>query len=146
MLTLCDEGQEEGRRALDVPGQVPVLPAVQPLPVIAKIGGTEVLDSIDNLEPNAWKDPAVKAAFDAYLRARTKKGYILQGTPGLNHIESQTAWNRGEGRCSSRTAPGWRTSSEADHAEPDFEMAVGRPRPASTSDKMPFGTLWASRR
>ena len=83
-----------------------------------------VLDAIDNLEPNAWKNPAVKAAFEAYYELY-KKGYILKGTPGLDHIESQTAWN--EGKALFIPNGSW-VENEAKKTTPkDFKMAVAAP-------------------
>ena len=57
--------------------------------------------------PNAWKDPAVKAAFEAYYEL-FKKGYILKGTPGLTTSSRRPSGPRAR-RCSSRTVRGWRT-------------------------------------
>jgi N-acetylglucosamine transport system substrate-binding protein len=110
-------------------------------PFIAKIGGPETLIAIDNLEPNAWKHPAVKAAFEAYYELY-KKGYILKGSPGLTHIESQTAWNQGKALFIPNGS--W-VENEAKKTTPEnFHMAVSAPSSLDSSDKMPFGTIWAS--
>lgn len=80
MLALCAKAKKKGVAGWTYPGKYPYYLPFSLYPFIAKIGGREVLDKIDNLEPNAWKDPAVKAAFEAYYELY-KKGYILQGTP-----------------------------------------------------------------
>ena len=110
-------------------------------PFIGKIGGREVLDKIDNLEPNAWKDPAVKAAFEAYYELY-KKGYILKGTPGLDHIQSQTAWAKGKALFIPNGS--WVENESAKVIPADFQLTVGAPTGLDSSDKMPFGTIWAS--
>ncbi len=60
-----------------------------------KHGGHEVIKKIDSLEPNAWMHPSIKLAAEALLELRSK-GFILPGTDGLDHIQSQTAWSQGK--------------------------------------------------
>ncbi|WP_421106350.1 N-acetylglucosamine/diacetylchitobiose ABC transporter substrate-binding protein [Streptomyces sp. NEAU-S77] len=141
MLKVCEKAKKKGVAGWTYPGKFPYYLPFSLYPFIAKIGGRDVLDSIDNLEPNAWKNPAVKAAFEAYYELY-KKGYILRGTPGLTHIESQTAWN--EGKALFIPNGSW-VENEAKKTTPkDFQMAVGAPSSLDKSDKLPFGTLWAS--
>ncbi len=141
MLKVCEKAKKKGIAGWTYPGKYPYYLPFSLYPFIAKIGGREVLDSIDNLEPNAWKHPAVKAAFEAYYELY-KKGYILKGTPGLTHIESQTAWNQGKALFIPNGS--W-VENEAKKTTPkDFQMAVAAPSSLDKSDKMPFGTLWAS--
>ncbi len=141
MLGVCEKAKKKGIAGWTYPGKYPYYLPFSLYPFIAKIGGRKVLDSIDNLEPNAWKHPAVKAAFEAYYELY-KKGYILKGTPGLTHIESQTAWNQGKALFIPNGS--W-VENEAKKTTPkDFQMAVGAPSSLDKSDKMPFGTLWAS--
>ncbi|MGP3947657.1 N-acetylglucosamine/diacetylchitobiose ABC transporter substrate-binding protein [Streptomyces sp. 7N604] len=141
MLTVCAKAKKKGIAGWTYAGKHPYYIPFSLYPFIGKIGGREVLDAIDNLEPNAWKHPAVKAAFEAYYELY-KKGYILKGTPGLDHIESQTAWN--EGKALFIPNGSW-VENEASKTTPkDFEMRVAAPSSLDSSDKMPFGTLWAS--
>ncbi|MGO4427572.1 extracellular solute-binding protein, partial [Streptomyces sp. MCAF7] len=92
MLKLCEKAKKKDIAGWTYPGKFPYYMPFSLYPFIAKIGGPETLIAIDNLEPNAWKHPAVKAAFEAYYELYNK-GYILKGSPGLTHIASQTAWN-----------------------------------------------------
>ena len=125
MLAVCAKAKKKGIAGWTYAGQVPVLHRPSSLyPFIAKIGGREVLDAIDNLEPNAWKDPAVKAAFEAYYELY-KKGYILKGTPGLTTSSRRPRGPRAR-RCSSPTVPGWRTRPQKTTPK-DFRMAVAAP-------------------
>lgn len=141
MLKVCEAAKKKGIAGWTYAGKYPYYLPFSLYPFIAKIGGVEVLRRIDNLEPNAWKDPAVKAAFEAYYELY-KKGYILQGTPGLTHIESQTAWN--EGKALFLPNGSWVENESKKTTPADFGMAVGAPSGLDKSDKLPFGTLWAS--
>lgn len=141
MMKVCAAAKKKGIAGWTYPGKFPYYWPFSLYPFIAKIGGKEVLDSIDNLEPNAWKHPAVKSAFEAYYEL-VKKDYILKGSPGLTHIEAQTAWNQNKALF---MANGSWVENEAKKTTPkDFEMRVSAPSGLDSSDKMPFGTLWAS--
>ncbi|MEV6792118.1 N-acetylglucosamine/diacetylchitobiose ABC transporter substrate-binding protein [Streptomyces sp. NPDC051320] len=141
MISVCAKAKKKGIAGWTYAGKYPYYIPFSLYPFIGKIGGREVLDKIDNLEPNAWKDPAVKAGFDAYYEL-FKKGYILKGTPGMDHIQSQTAWTGGKALFIPNGS--W-VENEASKTTPkDFQMKVGAPSSLDSSDKLPFGTLWAS--
>ncbi|MEU5716746.1 N-acetylglucosamine/diacetylchitobiose ABC transporter substrate-binding protein [Streptomyces sp. NPDC020403] len=141
MLALCAKAKKKGIAGWTYPGKYPYYLPFSLYPFIGKIGGREVLDKIDNLEPNAWKDPAVKAAFEAYYEL-FQKGYILKGTPGLTHIQSQTEWTKGKALFIPNGS--WVENEAAPTTPDDFKMMVGAPSSLDASDKMPFGTIWAS--
>lgn len=108
MLAVCEKAKKKGMAGWTYAGKYPYYLPFSLYPMIGKVGGVEVLDAIDNLEPNAWKNPAVKACFEAYYELY-KKGYILKGTPAWTTSSRRPRGPRAR-RCSSRTAPGWRTS------------------------------------
>ncbi|MFC9625435.1 MULTISPECIES: N-acetylglucosamine/diacetylchitobiose ABC transporter substrate-binding protein [Streptomyces] len=141
MLALCAKAKKKGIAGWTYAGKYPYYLPFSLYPFIAKIGGREVLDKIDNLEPNAWNDPAVKAAFEAYYELY-KKGYILKGTPGLTHIQSQTEWTKGKALFIPNGS--WVENEAAPTTPKDFKMMVAPPSSLDSSDKMPFGTIWAS--
>lgn len=141
MLALCAKAKKKGIAGWTYPGKYPYYLPFSLYPFIAKIGGREVLDKIDNLEPNAWMDPAVKAAFEAYYELY-QKGYILKGTPGLTHIQSQTEWTKGKALFIPNGS--WVENEAAPTTPKDFKMMVAPPSGLDSSDKMPFGTIWAS--
>ncbi|WP_405610311.1 N-acetylglucosamine/diacetylchitobiose ABC transporter substrate-binding protein [Streptomyces sp. NBC_01511] len=141
MLALCAKAKKQGIAGWTYAGKHPYYLPFSLSPLIAKIGGVEVIDKIDNLEPNAWKDPAVKTALEAYYELY-KKGYILKGTPGLDHIQSQTAWTKGKALFIPNGS--WVENEAAKTMPADFNLAVGAPSSMDASDKLPFGTLWAS--
>ncbi|KPI10491.1 carbohydrate ABC transporter [Actinobacteria bacterium OK074] len=141
MLAVCAKAKKKGMAGWTYAGKYPYYLPFSLYPMIGKVGGREVLDAIDNLEPNAWKAPAVKACFEAYYELY-KKGYVLKGTPGLDHIQSQTAW--AEGKALFIPNGSWVENESANVIPADFELAVSAPSGIDSSDKLPFGTIWAS--
>ncbi|MYZ07729.1 carbohydrate ABC transporter, N-acetylglucosamine/diacetylchitobiose-binding protein [Streptomyces sp. SID2999] len=141
MLKVCAKAKKKGIAGWTYAGKYPYYLPFSLYPMIAKVGGREVLDAIDNLEPNAWKHPAVKACFEAYYEL-FQKGYILRGTPGLDHIQSQTAWAKGKALFIPNGS--WVENESANVIPADFNLAVSAPSGLDSSDKMPFGTIWAS--
>ncbi|MFA3876067.1 N-acetylglucosamine/diacetylchitobiose ABC transporter substrate-binding protein [Streptomyces sp. MMCC 100] len=141
MLAVCAKAKKKGMAGWTYAGKYPYYIPFSMSPMIAKVGGREVIDAIDNLEPNAWKDPAVKTVFEAWYELY-KKGYILKGTPGLDHIQSQTAWAKGDALFIPNGS--WVENESAKVIPADFDLAVSAPPGIDDSDKMPFGTIWAS--
>ncbi|NED92576.1 carbohydrate ABC transporter, N-acetylglucosamine/diacetylchitobiose-binding protein, partial [Streptomyces sp. SID11233] len=71
-----------------------------------------------------------------------KKGYVLKGTPGLDHIQSQTEWTQGHALFIPNGS--WVENEAAKTTPKDFQMKVAAPSSLDSSDALPFGTLWAS--
>ncbi len=96
MLTLCEQIKKDGKASpWTYQGKYPYyIWGIVTNMLIYYAGGDALLMKLDNLEPNAWSDPAVKRAIDD-LYALWDKGYILKGTAGLTHTESQTEWLKG---------------------------------------------------
>jgi len=62
--------------------------------LIYKKGGVQAMVDIDNLVDGAWGNSAVVDSLkEMYMLA--ENGYILEGTEGLNHTESQAEWLKG---------------------------------------------------
>lgn len=141
MLAVCAKAKRQGIAGWTYAGQYPYYLNFTLYPFIAKIGGPEVLRAIDNLEPNAWRHDAVRAAFAAYHELRAK-GYILEGTPGMTHEESQDEWNAY--RALFLPNGSWVENETKKNTPADFGMAVGPPTGLDSSDAMPFETLWAA--
>jgi len=141
MLAVCEKARKKGMAGWTYAGKYPYYLPFSLYPMIGKVGGREVLDAIDNLEPNAWRHPAVKACFEAYYELY-KKGYVLKGTPGLDHIQSQTAW--AEGKALFIPNGSWVENESAKVIPADFGVSVSAPSGLDSSDKLPFGTIWAS--
>ncbi len=91
-LDLCEEIKKAGIAPLAHQGKYPGYIGDTVLDLAVKHGGQEVIKAIDNLEPNAWKHPSMKLAAEALLELKGK-GYIMQGTEGLDHTQAQTRWS-----------------------------------------------------
>ncbi|MCX2968629.1 MULTISPECIES: N-acetylglucosamine/diacetylchitobiose ABC transporter substrate-binding protein [Streptomyces] len=140
MLAVCAKAKRQGIAGWTYAGKHPYYFSFTMYPFIAKIGGADVLRDIDNLEPGAWKHDAVRAAFEAYHELYAK-GYVLEGTPGIDHIQSQTQWTKGNALFLPNGS--W-VENEAKSTTPkDFRMTVAPPTGLDSSDAMPFETVWA---
>lgn len=110
-------------------------------PVIStaiKLGGIEVAKNIDNLEPNAWKSDAMKQSVEAWHQI-VKDGFILPGTPGLDHVQSQTEWCRGKAALIS--CGSWLENEQKAVTPAGFNMAVAPTPSLSSADKLPFEAI-----
>ena len=93
--------------------------------LMSKAAGTSAIIAIDNLEPNAWKNPDIlRATQDLY--ALWDKGYIMEGTAGLTHTESQAEWLNG--KAAFLPCGTWLENEMKDQTPADFKMtAAGIP-------------------
>jgi N-acetylglucosamine transport system substrate-binding protein len=110
-------------------------------PVIAtaiKFGGLDVALKIDNLQPNAWKSDAMKAAADAWHQI-VKDGYILPGSAGLDHVQSQTEWCNGKAALIS--CGSWLENEQKKVTPAGFNMSVAPTPSLGSSDKLPFEAI-----
>lgn len=104
---------------------------------VYKNGGFDATKMIDNLEPNAWKQDAVKNTLDAFYEL-AQKGYIMKGTEGLTHTESQAAWLQGKAvfiPCGT-----WLENEMKGLIPNGFDMVVNQ-TPSLAGDKLPFTAL-----
>jgi N-acetylglucosamine transport system substrate-binding protein len=62
--------------------------------LIFKKGGVQPMVDIDNLVDGAWENAAVVDSIKE-MYALAENGYIMEGTEGLNHTESQAEWLKG---------------------------------------------------
>jgi len=110
-------------------------------PVIAtaiKFGGKEVALAIDNLEPNAWTSDAMKTAADAWYQI-VKDRYILDGSPGLDHVQSQTAWC--QGKAAFISCGSWLESEQKAVTPAGFNMTIAPTPSLGAGDKLPFEAI-----
>ncbi|MEU7869444.1 N-acetylglucosamine/diacetylchitobiose ABC transporter substrate-binding protein [Dactylosporangium sp. NPDC049140] len=138
MIALCKTIKAAGISPWTYQGKHPRYMSWPILSAAAKMAGQDILVAIDNLEPNAWKHEAILAAADAYSQLAVD-GYIMPGSEGLDHIQSQTEWCKGKAvfiSCGS-----WLESEQKAVTPPDFQMTVAPTSSLSTSDKLPFEAL-----
>ncbi|GAA2670150.1 N-acetylglucosamine/diacetylchitobiose ABC transporter substrate-binding protein [Streptomyces lunalinharesii] len=141
MISLCAEIKKAGIAPWTYPGKYPYYVHFNVFAQIAKIGGLDKWIAIDNLEPGAWtSNDAVKQVIGHYEELAAK-GYFLEGSQGLTHIQSQTAWTRGKAAFIPNGS--WVENEAAPTTPADFDMAVGPLFNGGTGDKMPHGTLRA---
>lgn len=136
--TLCEKIKKSGRCApFTYAGKHPFYIYETILTLSAKIGGADVLKNIDNLADGAWKAEPVAKAAGAFADIGAK--YLLQGTEGLDHIQTQTAHNKYE--VAMLPCGSWLENEQKDTTPADFGYAMF-PLPSFTgSDALPYGTL-----
>jgi N-acetylglucosamine transport system substrate-binding protein len=96
MLTLCEQIKKDGKASpWTYQGKYPYyIWGIVLNMLIYYSAGTSALVQLDNLEPKAWSNPDILRAVED-LYQLWDKGYILPGTAGLTHTESQTEWLKG---------------------------------------------------
>ncbi|MFC9242824.1 N-acetylglucosamine/diacetylchitobiose ABC transporter substrate-binding protein [Streptomyces sp. NPDC057136] len=141
MVATCAEIKKAGIAPWTYAGKFPYYVHFNLFAQIAKIGGMPGWIEIDNLEPNAWaKNDAVKVVVEHYEELAAKK-YFLEGSQGLTHIQSQTAWNKGKAVFIPNGS--WVENEAASTTPKDFGMAVGALFDGGADDKMPAASLRA---
>lgn len=147
MLDVCKKAKAEGIAGWTYAGQYPRYASMTMLPQFAQVGGYEVLKNIDNLEPNAWKQDAVRTVFEAYEEL-VAKDYILKGSNQMSHTKSQQRW--AEGKAVFIPNGSWLENESKEYIQDDkyfpqgFKIAVKAAPSITSSDAMPFGTLYAT--
>ncbi|MFF0173905.1 N-acetylglucosamine/diacetylchitobiose ABC transporter substrate-binding protein [Micromonospora profundi] len=110
-------------------------------PVIAtaiKLGGPSVATAIDNLEPNAWMSESMRTAADAWHQI-VKDKFILEGSPGLDHKQSQTAWC--QGKAAFISCGSWLESEQKDVTPAGFNMTIAPTPSLGSGDKLPYEAI-----
>nr|PZN43265.1 MAG: carbohydrate ABC transporter, N-acetylglucosamine/diacetylchitobiose-binding protein [Actinomycetota bacterium] len=137
-LALCETIKKSGKCApFTYAGKHPFYIYETILTLAAKIGGPDVLRNIDNLEDGAWKAEPVLTAATAFAEVGAK--YLMQGTTGLDHIQTQTAHNKYQ--VAMLPNGSWLENEQKDTTPPDFGYAVFPLPSFSENDAMPYGTL-----
>jgi N-acetylglucosamine transport system substrate-binding protein len=138
-IALCKQIKTAGIAPWTYPGKN--APRYMSWPIIStaiKFGGKDVAMAIDNLEPNAWTSDAMKAAADAWYQI-VKDGYILPGSAGLDHIQSQTEWSKG--KVAFVSCGSWLENEQKNVTPAGFNMAVAPTPSLGTGDKLPFAAV-----
>ncbi|GIH91815.1 N-acetylglucosamine/diacetylchitobiose ABC transporter substrate-binding protein [Planobispora siamensis] len=135
---LCEEIKKAGEMApFTYAGRHPYYIYEAILTLAAKIGGKDVLKNIDNLEDGAWTAEPVKQAAGAFAEIGAK--YLMQGTAGLDHVQTQTAQNKGQ--VAMLPCGSWLENEQKDTTPADFGYAMFALPGFTSSDAMPYGTL-----
>ncbi|MGW5680531.1 N-acetylglucosamine/diacetylchitobiose ABC transporter substrate-binding protein [Nonomuraea sp. NPDC003754] len=136
---LCETIKKSGKAApFTFAGKYPFYIYETILTLAAKIGGGDVLKRIDNLEPGAWTAEPVKQAAKAFADLQP---YLLPGTAGLDHVQTQTAHNKYQ--VAMLPCGSWLENEQKDATPSDFGYAMFPLPDFSPSDALPYGTLHA---
>ncbi|MDN5820010.1 MAG: N-acetylglucosamine/diacetylchitobiose ABC transporter substrate-binding protein, partial [Brachybacterium sp.] len=104
------------------------------LSMAIKEGGLDVQKNLDRLEPDAFEQDSVVAAYAA-IEDAVKAGYFLSGGAGIKHTEAQAQWVTG--KAVMYPSGSWIENEQKGITPDDYEM-VGVPTPQlSTSGAMP---------
>ncbi|MEU1689662.1 N-acetylglucosamine/diacetylchitobiose ABC transporter substrate-binding protein [Micromonospora sp. NPDC005707] len=137
-IALCKQIKAAGIAPWTYAGKHPRYMSWPLIATAIKFGGPSVAVAIDNLEPNAWKSDAMKAAADAWYQI-VKDKYILDGSPGLDHIQSQTAWC--QGKAAFISCGSWLESEQAKVTPSGFNMTIAPTPSLGSGDKLPFEAI-----
>ncbi|MCC9310680.1 N-acetylglucosamine/diacetylchitobiose ABC transporter substrate-binding protein [Kitasatospora sp. RB6PN24] len=138
-LALCATIKASGVAPFCHQGKYPYYANYLIMDLVAKQGGADLVKRIDALDPTAFDDPAVLAGVSAFFQIM-QKDYLLPGTNGMTHTESQTAWCQGKAAfipCGS-----WLENEMIKVTPADFDMAF-LPVPSLAGDKMPQNAVRA---
>jgi N-acetylglucosamine transport system substrate-binding protein len=106
----------------------------------AKIAGPDILKNIDNLEPGAWTNDAVKQSATAWAQIGAK--YSDKAFLGLKHTDVQLQQN--QYKVAFYPSGDWLPNEQAKETPADFQYQL-MPTPAvTTSDKMPANAVRAA--
>ena len=133
-LALCEEIKAAGIAPMAHQGKYPYYIQQVLMDMAVKHGGHEVIFAVDSLEPDAWKHESIRLAAEALLEIKSK-GYMLEGTEGLDHIQSQTRWN--EGQAAFIPSGSWLENEQKKVAPEGFATTVA-PTPLLDGAKLPF--------
>ncbi|MFE5190753.1 N-acetylglucosamine/diacetylchitobiose ABC transporter substrate-binding protein [Streptomyces sp. NPDC056628] len=139
-LAICKEAKADGIGGLAHQGKYPYYINVAIMDLIAKTGGLDAMKAIDNLEPDAFVgSEAATAAIEAIYEV-VEKGYLMPGTNGLTHTESQTRWN--QYKAAFITSGSWLENEQLKTTPDDFDMKF-LPMPLLPDSKLPFEAIRA---
>ncbi|TDD18614.1 N-acetylglucosamine/diacetylchitobiose ABC transporter substrate-binding protein [Nonomuraea diastatica] len=137
-LALCETVKKSGEMApFTYAGKHPQYLYEPLLTMAAKIGGKEVLVNIDNLEDGAWTAEPVRTAAERWAEVGAK--YLMQGTAGLDHVQTQTAQNKNQ--VAMLPCGSWLENEQKTTTPDDFAYAMFPLPDITGSDAMPYGTL-----
>ncbi|MFG2437187.1 N-acetylglucosamine/diacetylchitobiose ABC transporter substrate-binding protein [Streptomyces sp. NPDC048508] len=139
-LAICKDAKSQGIGGLAHQGKYPYYINVAIMDLIAKKGGLDAMKAIDNLDPKAFVgSDAALAAVEAIYEV-VEKGYLMSGTNGLTHTESQTRWN--QYKAAFITCGSWLENEQLKQTPTDFDMKF-MPMPALPDSALPFEAIRA---
>jgi N-acetylglucosamine transport system substrate-binding protein len=139
-LAICKDAKSQGIGGLAHQGKYPYYINVAIMDLIAKKGGLDAMKAIDNLDPKAFAgSEAAQAGVEAIYEV-VEKGYLMPGTNGLTHTESQTRWN--QYKAAFITCGSWLENEQLKQTPDDFDMKF-MPMPLLPDSKLPYEAIRA---
>ncbi|WP_225826274.1 N-acetylglucosamine/diacetylchitobiose ABC transporter substrate-binding protein [Streptomyces naphthomycinicus] len=139
-LAICKDAKSQGIGGLAHQGKYPYYINVAIMDLIAKKGGLDAMKAIDNLDPKAFVgSAAAQEAIEAVYEV-VEKGYLMPGTNGLTHTESQARWN--QYKAVFITSGSWLENEQLKQTPTDFDMKF-LPMPLLSGSKLPFEAIRA---
>ena len=137
-LGLCETIKSDGIAPWTYQGKFPQYMVFGVLMhLIHKVGGMETVKAIDNLVDDIWKSDEVMQAV-SMMRQLAENEYILPGTEGLTHTESQAEWLQGNAvfiPCGT-----WLENEMRDLTPEGFDMVI---KPVPGPDESTYDSLSA---
>jgi N-acetylglucosamine transport system substrate-binding protein len=118
-------------------GKYPYYINVAIMDLAIKNGGLDFMNRVDKLDATVWDEDPGKNAIEAIYEI-VQKNYLLPGTNGMTHIESQTAWN--QYKAAFIPCGAWLENEQLKSTPSDFEMTF-MPMPSLSGDKLPFEAI-----
>jgi N-acetylglucosamine transport system substrate-binding protein len=139
MLAVCETIKTDGTSPWTYQGRYPQYMVFGVfMPLVYKVGGIDALKALDNLEDGAWmSDPVLQAA--TMIHQLAANDYILPGTEGLTHTESQAEWLQGNAvfiPCGT-----WLENEMRDLTPEGFNMVI-EPVPGPTAENFSSILAW----
>ena len=139
-LDVMKEAKKDGIAGFAHQGKHPYYINVLIFDLIAKTGGLDAMKAVDNLDPKAFVgSEAAERSIEAVYEI-VDKGLLLPGTNALDHIESQTAWNKG--KAVFIPSGSWLENEQLKQTPDGFDMKF-LPVPVLDDSKMPFESIRA---
>ncbi len=138
-ITLCGTIKAAGIAPFAHQGKYPYYANYVLYDLIAKNGGQDLFKRLNDCDPTAYDDPAVLAGVNAFYQI-ISGDFLLPGTNGMTHTESQTAWC--QGKAAFIPSGSWLENEMLKLTPADFDMAF-LPIPSLPGDKMPATALRA---
>jgi N-acetylglucosamine transport system substrate-binding protein len=132
-LSLGGEIKKAGIAPFAHQGKYPYYINVAIMDLAIKNGGLDFMKRVDDLDDSVWDEDAPKNAIEAVYEIVTKN-YLLPGTNGMTHIESQTAWN--QYKAAFIPCGAWLENEQLKATPSDFGMTF-MPMPSLAGDKLP---------
>jgi N-acetylglucosamine transport system substrate-binding protein len=108
----------------------------------AKEGGDEVRLALENLEKNAWSQPAVQGVLKS-LGEMVKQGMFVPGGAGTQFTAAQAKWSQDQ-QALLYPSGGWIENEMKDATKSGFEMTGIPEMTLTNSSKMPYEAIRAA--